>query len=280
MDRIRTRPGPPAPRPSGVSDFRLEGCEQVADLLGVYAVDALDEEEASRVETHVRYCPRCSQEVDGHRETVALLAAVGGPAPEGVWDRIAKAISGDTSPAATRLAPRFMATIRPPVRRRVGWRRPVCAAGLAAAAAVAAVIGVQTSRVDQLNRRVNQLTVAAQQTGGFQGVAAALVDPTARHYTLDSTSSAGQPLGQLLVLPSGASYMVDSRLPALSPASTYQLWSLIAGRAVSVGLLGDHPTAVAFAIDPTVATNAYVITVEPAGGVVTPTTAPVAKATV
>lgn len=263
-----------------MSSFRLEGCEPFAELLGVYAVDALDEQEASGVEAHVKCCPRCSQEVDAHRETVALLAAAGGPAPEGVWGRIAAAISGDTAPAATRLAPRLMATIRRPAPRRAGWPRPVYAAGLAAAAAVAAVIGVQTSRVDQLNRRVNQLTVAAQQTGGFQGVAAALVDPSARRYTLDSTSSAGQPLGHLLVLPSGASYLVGSRLPPISSASTYQLWSLIDGRAVSVGLLGDHPATVAFAIDPTVTTNAYLITVEPAGGVVTPTTAPVAKAAV
>lgn len=257
----------------------MEGCERFADLLGVYAVDALDIQEASGVEAHVKYCPRCSQEVDRHRETVALMATTGGPAPDGVWDRIAGAISGDTAPAAALLAPRLMATIRPPVRRRGGWRPPVCAGGLAAAA-VAAVIGIQTSRVDQLNRQVNQLTVAAQQAGGFRGMAAALVDPSARHYTLDSTSSAGQPLGQLLVLPSGASYVVGSRLPPLSPASTYQLWSLIDGRAVSVGLLGDHPATVAFAIDPTVTTNAYLITVEPAGGVVTPTTAPVAKAAV
>jgi anti-sigma-K factor RskA len=66
----------------------------------------------------------------------------------------------------------------------------------------------------------------------------------------------------------------------VSSDRTYQLWSIDDGRAISVGLLGEHPSSVAFTVDPSVAATAYLVTVEPAGGVVAPTSAPVAQATV
>lgn len=63
--------------------------------------------------------------------------------------------------------------------------------------------------------------------------------------------------------------------------STYQLWSLVDGRAISVELLGDHPATVASTVDPAVAMSAYLLTIEPAGGVVVaPTSAPIGKAAV
>lgn len=260
-----------------MTGFQADNCSQFADLLGVYALDALDPDEAELVGHHLRTCPRCAQEVDQHRETVVLLAGGGGSAPDEVWDRISSAISGDMERSAARPAPRLVSV---GASRRPRWRRPVLATALAAAAAIAAVVGVQTARVDQLNHRVNQLSAAARQTGGFQGLAAALVDPTARHYSLTSTSAGGRPVGQLVILTSGASYLVGSRLPQVASDRTYQLWSMVDGRAISVGLLGDHPGTVAFTVDPTVPISAYLVTVEPAGGVVTPTGPPVAQATV
>lgn len=248
-------------------------CDSVAELLGAYALDALDEDEAAIVRSHLLSCPRCSQEVDDHREAVALLAAGGGPAPERVWDRIAESISADTGPRAGPPAP----LLAPPPRRRNRWPGPAWAAALAAAAAIVVVVGLQTVRVEQLNHRVDQLSAAASQAGGFKGLAAALVDPSALHYTLTSTATS-EPLGQLIVLPSGASYLVGSRFPQLASGRTYQLWSMVDGRAISVGLLGAHPGTVAFTVDPSMQNAAYLVTVEPAGGVVAPTSAPVAKA--
>lgn len=256
-----------------MTDREIPGCEPFADLLGVYALDALAPDEAVSVGEHLRSCPRCSQEVAQHREAVAMFAARGGPAPEGVWDRIASAISADTGPSAGPPPPRLL----PSRARRSRRARPAWAAALAAAAAVAVVIGLQAARVDRLNHRVNQLSAAARQSGGFQGLAAALVDPAARHYTLASTGRSGDALGQLIVLRSGASYLVGSRLSQLAADRTYQLWSMVDGRAVSVGLLGAHPGNVAFSVDPTVATTAYLVTIEPAGGVVAPTSVPVAR---
>lgn len=250
------------------------GCDPFTELLGVYAVDALDPDEATLVAAHLRSCPRCAQEVDEHREAIALLAAGGGQAPDGLWERIAESISPEAGAVIPRPAPDVVSKSR---RRRRGtslfW-----SGGIAAAAALAAIVGVQTARVDHLNHRVDQLNTAVRQTGSLPGIAAALVDPSAHHYTLVSANN-GRPVGQVIVLPSGTSYLVGSRLPRLSSELTYQLWSLVGSRPVSVSLLGSDPVTVAFRVDPSAPTAAYLVTVEAAGGVATPSGDPVAKTT-
>jgi anti-sigma factor RsiW len=248
------------------------GCDAVSELLGAYALDALDPDEADLVHNHLQSCPRCTTEIDQHRETMALVAAGGGPAPAQLWGRIASSISPLPGPAGEKAPPR-LAT---PWRRRPPWVRLASVAALAAAAALAVVVGVQTARIANLNSRLDHLSTAARQAGGFQGPAAALIDPAARDYTL--TAVGGHPVGQLIVLPSGSGYLVGSRLAPLDSNLTYQLWTKVAGRAVSVGLLGSRPATVAFTVDPSAHTTVYMVTVEPAGGAVAPTTPVVAKA--
>lgn len=72
--------------------------KQVQELLGAYALDAVDADEAEIVELHLRNCPRCRAEVEAHREAAALLAHVGAPAPEGVWDRITEQLEAEAPP--------------------------------------------------------------------------------------------------------------------------------------------------------------------------------------
>ena len=250
------------------------GCREIEDLLGAYALDAVEPDEGLLVRNHVADCPRCSHELAEHRETISMVASAGGSAPEGVWARIAESLPQDPRAAAPR--PSLVV-----LGHRRKWRLPTrigaaAAAGVAAAALV--LVGIQTVRVDQLNHRVNQLSAAARQSGGFQGLAAALLDPSARRMALTSTAPGGTSLGDLVILPSGTAYLVGSTLPALGAGQTYQLWSIVGGRAVSVGLLGTHPKTVAFTVDASVAAPTFLVTIEPAGGVVAPTTDPVARA--
>jgi anti-sigma factor RsiW len=67
--------------------------EELAELLGAYALDAVDDDEALAIEEHLAGCPRCRAEVAMHREVVAMLGNAGGVAPEGVWERIAAELS-------------------------------------------------------------------------------------------------------------------------------------------------------------------------------------------
>lgn len=48
--------------------------EEVTELLGAYALDAVDEDERALVEEHLGLCARCRAEVQAHRETATLLA--------------------------------------------------------------------------------------------------------------------------------------------------------------------------------------------------------------
>ncbi|MER3453386.1 MAG: anti-sigma factor, partial [Acidimicrobiia bacterium] len=58
---------------------------EIDELLGAYALDAVEPDERAAVEAHLRTCSRCWAEVADHREVAAYLAHSGGPAPEGVW---------------------------------------------------------------------------------------------------------------------------------------------------------------------------------------------------
>ena len=46
---------------------------EIEELLGAYALDAVNAEEATAVEVHLTTCPRCRAELDAYREMAAAL---------------------------------------------------------------------------------------------------------------------------------------------------------------------------------------------------------------
>ena len=48
-------------------------------------------------------------------------------------------------------------------------------------------------------------------------------------------------LAQFVVLPDGRGYLVESTLPALVSTETYQLWGVVGGQTLSLGLIGAIP---------------------------------------
>ena len=78
---------------------------ELEELLGVYALDALDDEEHQAVDEHLLTCPRSSGGAGPAPRGGGLLlgnASVEGPAvaPEGLWDRITASLQ-DEPPALT-----------------------------------------------------------------------------------------------------------------------------------------------------------------------------------
>lgn len=233
--------------------------EDIVELLGAYALDAVDPDEASLVEDHLRSCPRCAAEVAEHREVAAMLAHSGAPAPEGLWDRIvadleepppelALPISGRPAPVS-RLDDR-----RPP---RTSWRWLPAAAAAAVLVVAGVVAGVAIDDGDDRSEPV----AAASLEDLARDV---LNDPDARRVTLaapegdDLTAAAA-------VDADGAGYLMGNTLPALDPSRTYQLWGISDQVIVSLGVLGPSPGVVAFHVDEGIHTLA--ITEEVAGGV-------------
>lgn len=235
--------------------------DDLAELLGAYALHAVDPDEREHVERHLEECPRCRDEVRAHGEVAALLGNSGGNAPDGLWDRIASTL--EEAPPPLRLSLPGQAEVIPLAsRRRSGGNRIVVAAMSAAAAVVIAALGVKVvEQGDQLDRINSALADDAMLTAANL----ALVDPAAS--TAKLTSADGRFSASAVVLPNGVGYVMVRDLPALDASRTYQLWGQTSGGLISLGLLGADPGAVVpFQVDAGVA--ALAITEEVAGGVV------------
>lgn len=76
------------------------GCEEIRDLLALYAGGESYENERVAVEAHVAVCAACARELDQYREDRANLALLReGSAPAGTWKSIWTAVRADRFPA-------------------------------------------------------------------------------------------------------------------------------------------------------------------------------------
>jgi hypothetical protein len=201
---------------------------EIQELLGVFALDALDDDEAEAVRRHLADCPRCQGEVADHREVAALLAYAGAPAPPQLWDRIAANL--EEPPPALQLQP-----VGPkPGRRIVTFR----AAAVAFAVAAASIIGLGVE-VIRLDRRLPSAALPAV-------IAQALNAPGATKVSLTSTTGAA---ADAVVLPNGQGYLTSANLAPLPAGHVYQLWGQIQGRLISLGILGQDPNQAAFSTE-------------------------------
>ena len=95
--------------------------DHVDELLGAYALDAVDDAERRRVEAYLADHPEACAEVWQMRQAASMIAHAGNPAPDGVW------IASPTpwSPARP-LPPLVSQSPGPSVNRDVGsvpfWR--------------------------------------------------------------------------------------------------------------------------------------------------------------
>lgn len=255
--------------------------EEASELLGAYALDAVDGEEFTELEAHLATCPRCRAELDSLREVAAAMGNSVEPLPEGLWSSIASRLperhDDDEPPAMPRLvSSEGRSSFRPPpTDGRNSRRRNVVAtlgAIAVAAAAVAIVLGIGLVRADN---RVSGLQAAAGQTST---VSAALRAPGHKLVDLDTTSHTQ--LAQFVVLPDGRGYMVSSTMPPLSAKETYQLWGIVGSEPISLGTLGDAPRQAAFTMAGSKRPSRLSITAEPSGGSVIPTGPVLATGTV
>jgi anti-sigma-K factor RskA len=220
--------------------------DDIEELLGAYALDAVDPDERRQVEAYLETSPRARAEVDQHREVAALLAFGGADAPSGLWDRIASSLeerAPEPGPELAKVMP-----MRP--RERRWW-----IGGIAAAAAVAVIAVLSVALV-----RSNE-----SQTQG-EAIAAAFNDAkgNAANRTVELKAPDGR-TATAVIEPSGTAFIDGSTLPALPPDRIYQLWAVpSSGSPVSLGLLGGRPEIAMFGVSGSPA--ALAISVESPGG--------------
>ena len=233
--------------------------DEIAELLGVYALDAVDDEERAAVEAHLASCPRCAAEVAEHREVAAQLANDGGAAPEGVWQRIVDSLE-EAPPSFDLLDERRRregpeATVSPLAPRR-SFRQWL---PLSAAAAVLVVAGL----VAGITLAGDGGSSERDRTQHSDVARAAHDDPDS--VRVDLRSPDDDVRATAVVAPDGSGYILGSSLPELDDDRTYQLWGVREGAVISLGILGNEPEVVAFHMDQSI--EALAITAEVAGGV-------------
>jgi len=238
---------------------------EIEELIGAYALDAVDADEREVVEQHLAVCARCRAELADAREVAALLAYDGALAPDDLWDRIVADI--DDAPPAMRLELAVPddagAHERRPVplderrRDRQTRRWYVAVAGVAAAAAL--VLGVVVVRQDDQASSPVALSDLADEARATPGATTA---------TLRPPDGGAGPEATAVVTPDGRGFLDTSALPALPSDRTYQLWGVVGDQVISLGVLGAAPDVTAFQVDDAARVSAYAVTDEVAGGVV------------
>jgi anti-sigma-K factor RskA len=234
--------------------------DDIEELLGAYALDAVDDDERRIVEVYLANNPRARAEVDQHREVATLLAFGGADAPEDLWDKIATTLEerGQEAPEPGPELAKVLPARRP--ERRRWWL-----GGLAAAAAVVLVAALSIALI----RKDDSGTSQAGSIAAAYDIAKS--DPA--NTTVQLATPDGSTRATAVVEPSGQAFLDPTSLPTLAADRTYQLWGVLDdGTPVSLGVLGASPQLTLFGVSGPM--HVLAITEEKAGGVVAPEQAP------
>jgi anti-sigma-K factor RskA len=222
------------------------------ELTAAYALDALDEHDERAYEEHLRTCEACRAELASFRETAAALAyaaPASAPPPSLRGAMLARARAERSNVL--------------PLGRR--WTTPVLGAAAAVAAAVALGLGIWAAALH------GDLSGTREALSSERAASRILSDPAAQRTAVSGAE------GTLVVTPDGRAVLSLPRIPDAPGGKTYEVW-VIEGRTARPAGLFDEPGLVV--LDRAVPEGATVgVTVEPAGGVDAPTTAPHITAT-
>jgi anti-sigma-K factor RskA len=228
---------------------------ELDELLGAYALDAVDPDEARRIEDYLAINPKAAAEVREHREVATMLAFTGMDAPEGLWSRIEQELDAPAPVPGPELA-RVMSIDEAPSRRRFASIAPWVAS--AAAAAIVAVVAIGIT--DRATAPTDPLVAAYEEAD---------VDRDSTRATLVAE---GSPFEAVAVIDQdGHGFVRAGELPALGADQTYQLWGVVdtggdEPDVISLGIFGPNPELETFTTETPVV--ALAITIEEAPGVI------------
>jgi anti-sigma-K factor RskA len=227
----------------------------IHELAGAYAVHALDDLEQATFEAHLRDCPDCREEVAGHREVLAALAAAQ-PAlpPADLEERILTAATTAHDRGVTPSA-----VVPGAARRRPVWRSLAAAAVVLGVFAGGAVVG-RASAPD-----AGPSSIAAP-------LDAALAVTSAGDAQVLPVDVMGASSRMVVSGAMGKAVFVGADLPTPAKGQCYQVWRVAAdGTKSSAGVFTPGPDGrVVAVLEAAPDTDGFVITLEPPGGSKTP----------
>ncbi len=241
---------------------------QLDEDFDIYALGALDGEEAQALVSHLETCPDCAHKAE---QAQARMAVQGLAAP----------LEAPSAGAKERLLGRVRAEGAQPTTPRLGAFQRWVALGLALASVLlAAMLVLLAVRNRELSRRLSELQTAlerqAAETARARTVLEVLTAPETVKVTLVAAQARPVPQGKALYHPRKGLLFYATDLPALPPHQTYQLWLVpVKGNPISAGVFqADAQGSGAILLPPLppgLAAKAFAVTVEPAGGVPQPT---------
>jgi hypothetical protein len=258
-------------------------CAEAEEMAALCVLDVLTPEEAAPVHAHLAACAEPHTDIGRAAEAAGALALSVDPvpAPTGLRDRLmagiaatpqvpdalGSAVTTEATPVAPtqqRLEPSPVMPLRRPGRAsrpsRLVWL------GLAAAAAIVLVLGGWNLSLQR------QVSDADRQLALVRQAIAAASDPTSTVAPLTGTEAAPGASGVVVIPAAGTGYLMIQGLPALADDRVYQAWYLAGGAPTSAGLMdpSSEGVTVLAGLQPVPGTDTIALTVEPAGGLPSP----------
>ena len=251
------------------------------ELLGAYALNAVDDKEKREIEAYLEVSPRAAAEVADHLSVAAALAGSTSEVPAPSWDSINSAIS------ATRqqiVAPISLDAQRARSSKRTTQltgrsNRSALFARVATIAASLAIVGfglqmfTQESRMRDLRNEMaaDQQTLSEAQREVKRlssqdqfNVETVLATPGARVAALNDDEN--HSVGRVLLDGKGRGFLVLSDGQPLKPGQAYQLWGVHDQLVISLGVM--QPGNAAMPLSAAGDWSQFVLTVETLPGVV------------
>ena len=243
--------------------------EEASELLPALALNAVEGDERSAAEEHVAGCPHCQSELDWLIDVAGAVGTTVEPLPDDLWSKISSRLYEDRGQHETPSMPlaKEVGIVAPAHRQRPS-RRPRAQLMPIVVGVAAVIVAVLTFQIVRADEHASSLQRALNASARNE-VAAALATPGRVLVSLNGASH--ERLAQFVMLPDGRGYLVSSKLPTLDAGETYQLWGVIDGKSISIGLMGRSPSSIAFTVSGPPQPSELAVTVEPSGGTATPT---------
>jgi len=255
-----------------------ESHDAFLDDVAAYAIGALEPNDASRVRSHLQSCAQCREELQALAPTVTAIGISA--------EACTNASSGAIAPPSSLLKARIMREVRanPGARRPESSSVRLWPAYLVAAAALALALLSSLSNISltaRLHQAQSDVEVA---TARSYALASDLTEARTMISDLASAQAKHYPLnGGDVVRVADRLYLTMQRMPVAPRGKVYQAWTRGKGSttmAPSLTFVPDaHGVAVIHLPVNGAATSVVAVTVEPEGGSKTPTSAPIALAT-
>jgi hypothetical protein len=236
-------------------------CDELRPDYLPYALGAIAEPERGEIRSHLETgCQTCAAAM---REVRTLSAAMGvaleGPEPSRQLRGRIMGAAGAASPA------------------RWNW----FAAWVSAAATALAAAGLLVYQTRGFRAELADMQTAVGRSNASAAALRQALDLIQSPETREVTFGEGQPApprGRVFFQPSGV-LLVASRLPAPPAEKTYEMWIIRGGKPAPAGLFSSDPRGNAIHLyrptAPLVESDIVAVTLEAAGGVGAPTSAPV-----